>query len=645
MRYLASSLMGVLCWVSILTNLSLATDDVDPQVAEAIANAPGPEEFPQAAAVFLFDRSTVDVDQKGLVTKQRHCLIKILQVRGKDEYGDQSIRYDEEKQQVEILIARTHTPAGNIVEPEKDGITETSAKEVQWASAYSNAKVKSVHFPALEPGAAIELLYREVPIPQEEEEQEIYVGGKHEFQNYDPILEKSLTLVAPKDMLIIWEMKNSNLLPRESLQDDKRMNTWVMTDIPQVIKEPNMVPLANVVPKLVYSSMDSWEQLAQWFAKPYFQHLTDDESVKEFVRSQGWLDLPADEAFKEVILYLQTRIRSVDLSLGLAGYEPFNEGVILEHKYGDCRDKVLLGIAFLRELGIQAYPFLVNRHEVDVVDLPAIEQFDHILLAVDLGSQHMRWIDLQDDNSAYRYLPNYLSGAWGLLVTPEGGTFRTTPDVLLQENQAGNLFRATLNKDGDLSGIFLSQCQGIFDRQVRRYLKDKKEREMSMAFQQVASRIAEGTIIESTKLSDLKRLDQPARIEMSFRAEDYGVTQEDVALFYLPEIPIKLVDFVNYTSLPTVTYPVDIDLEGTVSYRLELTFPQGLTIGYAPPDGTAENEWMMFHRITGVEDNRLVINSELTYKTEIIPVEGYADAKALFADFVRPQNWLVIFEK
>jgi hypothetical protein len=401
----------------------------------------------------------------------------------------------------------------------------------------------------------------------------------------------------------------------------------------------------DVVPCLVYSSEKTWGDLATWFGKTYYKHLTHDKSINEFVDAQGWLDLPRDEALKQIILYLATDIRSVLLDLGLAGYEPLDEQVILDHRYGDCRDKVLLAIAFLRELGIEASPFLINSSRQEVVDLPAIEQFDHIILAVNTGEDGFQWFDIMDDNAAYDYLPNHLAGAWGLMITPSGGYFYRTPDVILGENVVENIYRVTMDQNGDLAGTFEASCQGIFDRTVRRYFKDMKERQMTMYFQQMVSAIQEGAKLGNFHTSDLKKLDESADIELSFDATNYGVLQGDVALFYLPAIPFKATQIPNYTSLQFVHYPVGIWHQGTVIYRLEMTFPENLSVGYFPPSDSAQNDLVAIRRTSELKGNHLTIAAEFTYKTPTIPPEYYAQAKNLYTNLNRPQNWMVIFEQ
>ena len=256
----------------------------------------------------------------------------------------------------------------------------------------------------------------------------------------------------------------------------------------------------------------------------------------------------------------------------------------------------------------------------------------------------MQWFDIMDDNAAYGYLPNHLAGAWGLMITPSGGYFYRTPDVALDENFVENTYRVTMNQNGDLAGTFEANCRGVFDRTVRRYFKDMKERELTMYFQQSVSEIQEGAKLGDYSTSDLKKLTEPADIELDFDAPDYGVLQGNVALFYLPTIPFRATFIQNYTSLPFVHHPVDIWHQGSVIYRLELTFPENLSVGYYPPSDSAQNDLVAMRRISELDGNHLTIDAEFTYKISRIPPEYYAQAKNLYTILNRPQNWMVIFE-
>ena len=121
--------------VLLVASFGYAKVEVDPAIEELIKNAPGPEAYPQAGALVLLRDREIYVDEDGDVTTHGHLVLKILQVRAKDDYGDHSIRFNDATHEVVIERAYTRMADGTWIEPEEDAFTLTSAPEVQYASA------------------------------------------------------------------------------------------------------------------------------------------------------------------------------------------------------------------------------------------------------------------------------------------------------------------------------------------------------------------------------------------------------------------------------------------------------------------------------------------------------------------------------
>ncbi|TAG57911.1 MAG: DUF3857 domain-containing protein [Cytophagales bacterium] len=58
--------------------------------------------------------------------------------------------------------------------------------------------------------------------------------------------------------------------------------------------------------------------------------------------------------------YVQDEIRYLSVSNGINSYKPHSPDVVLENRYGDCKDKVYLLLSLLEKEGIESYPVLVN---------------------------------------------------------------------------------------------------------------------------------------------------------------------------------------------------------------------------------------------------------------------------------------------
>jgi hypothetical protein len=138
----------------------------------------------------------------------------------------------------------------------------------------------------------------------------------------------------------------------------------------------------------------SWSEVAKW-ADALFQ--LDDDSrdtiagVADDIRKSN----PARDAqVVAAIRFVQDDIRYLGIEMGRGSHEPRQPSVVMSQRYGDCKDKALFLAALLRELGVDAYPAMVNTKLRGHLDdyLPSPFLFDHVITEVVDGGKTY-WID------------------------------------------------------------------------------------------------------------------------------------------------------------------------------------------------------------------------------------------------------------
>jgi transglutaminase-like putative cysteine protease len=101
------------------------------------------------------------------------------------------------------------------------------------------------------------------------------------------------------------------------------------------------------------------------------------------------------ERVMAVIRFVQEEIRYTGLELGSGAYRPTLPQEVLRRRYGDCKDKTLLAVALLRDLGIDASPALVStrwgHHLHERLASPG--DFNHAIVKIRLGPKTY-WLDV-----------------------------------------------------------------------------------------------------------------------------------------------------------------------------------------------------------------------------------------------------------
>jgi hypothetical protein len=138
----------------------------------------------------------------------------------------------------------------------------------------------------------------------------------------------------------------------------------------------------------------SWSEVGRW-ADALFR--LDDGSraaVAKLADEIRESNRGRDAQLVAAIRFVQDDIRYLGIEMGRGSHEPRQPAVVIAQRYGDCKDKALLLAALLRNLGIEAYPALVNtklRRRLDEF-LPSPFLFDHVITQV-LDSGKTYWID------------------------------------------------------------------------------------------------------------------------------------------------------------------------------------------------------------------------------------------------------------
>src|SRR5258706_10067252 len=170
--------------------------------------------------------------------------------------------------------------------------------------------------------------------------------------------------------------------------------TWERRDVGSTDAEDSTPDWYEPWETVQVTEYGSWSEVAQW-ADALFR--LDDKShaaVANLANEIRKSNRGRDAQLVAAIRFVQDDIRYLGIEMGRGSHEPRQPAAVLSQRYGDCKDKALLLAALLRELGIEAYPALVNTKLRAHLDgfLPSPFLFDHVITQVVDGGKTY-WID------------------------------------------------------------------------------------------------------------------------------------------------------------------------------------------------------------------------------------------------------------
>lgn len=618
------------------------------EIDSLIRNAPGIEQYPDAGALVLLDRRTMTVDRNNNAVTERYLVVKILDDRGRDDLGDQMQRYNKDGQVCEVLTALTHKPNGAVVKPEARAISDVSAPEVAEAPVYTNAMQKVVSFPALEKDAVIE--YR-VRLRPKKGAKETGFGSIVRFGGYYPALRREFRLVLPNGSKWTWAWSDPlGKVPAGAGQPAVESTAtgvsyaWTLDNTERIRREPASPALDAMIPRLVFSSYDSWAAVAKELTGAFGKGLVPAPDVKALATELS-AGKSKPEALESIFLYVTQNIRNVNLDYGDAGYEPHAAAQVLQWKYGDCRDKNCLLIALLREAGINCFPVVLRTDRVPVQpSVPIADAFDWLATRATIDSVQY----LLDPFAEYvrsGTVPQSDADCDGLYLDSATSELTLCDKTDAERNLSRTVADLALSMDGTLAGTVTTATDGCFDNWLRENWRDETPDERRREMAQNASYLRQGATVDSFTFSDLKDLTVPAEGWSRFTAPGFAASQKGELSLRVPMLGLAGEPVFGQATAAARRNPFNSPPERVSTYECSITLPKGAKPDILPEPYFKENQYCRASARWERTAAGVAFRQEFALKADVLSPAAYSELKAVTDALARPQLRDIYFLK
>ncbi len=201
----------------------------------------------------------------------------------------------------------------------------------------------------------------------------------------------------------------------------------VREDVPAIPAELSMVPLADLETHVVVTTVPSWDAFIRWEKAILDESFPADPAIDALAaRLTAGATTPKDKLAR-LFTYTAQEIRyQQEYESILAGWQPHRSSVVLERKYGDCKDKATLLIALARAVGVEVHFVVLATHQLGHPDRKVVlPRFNHAIayVPVQTGIDAPFFLDTTVDALDLWNLREDDQGAAGLVLDPKTGAF------------------------------------------------------------------------------------------------------------------------------------------------------------------------------------------------------------------------------
>ncbi|MBC2604759.1 DUF3857 domain-containing protein [Pelagicoccus albus] len=317
----------------------------------------------------------------------------------------------------------------------------------------------------------------------------------------------------------------------------------------------------------------SWQTLGDTYYSEIESQLTETDSrcgdiVKDLDIGDGNERQKVDALFK----YISDQYTYKALLFGPRSTQPNQIGKILTNRYGDCKDHTVLALHLLREMGIEAWPALVDTNRQAIAEVPSLYQFNHMILYVP-SIEENPFIDPTDYPNGKSYRPRYLDDQIALIVTPKGSSLKVIGGLRPEDNQM-EINRAV--KFTDTKEIEVHEkvtAHGHSAAFIRQFLRGAPDNERITILQSYL-RLAEPSLyLSNLEVQNLDTPQLPIELDYSYTADKSFASEGGTLRGRAPSTWDNLV-FYNERSTEPRRIPFRINSPVEISLQLDVSVPE-----------------------------------------------------------------------
>lgn len=436
---------------------------------------------------------------------------------------------------------------------------------------------------------------------------------------------------------------------RKSSGGGRQYLTIALNDQVPFEKEPSMVDLYDVAPKLMLSTTPSWYEKSRWFNRVNedygsFKPTAEGKALVAEILKGKKTEM---EKISALTHWAGDNIRYLAIHMGKGeGYTLHSLDTDLTDRLGVCKDIAGTLIGMLRIAGFKAYPAMTMAGS-RVERIPA-DHFNHCVCVVRLKNGTLMPLDptwvpfCRELWSSAEQQQNYLPGI------PEGSDLCETPLSAPENHYLRINAQDTLMANGTLRGTFTLTAEGQTDKSVRNMFTKGWMSQWQQQLEAEVMRVSPQAKLLSVDYGKNPKDYQAAPIKMVFCYEipDYAIGGSE-GMMLKPVLMNNL-----YTSVQTFLrvggsasehkYAFKDGCSRQVELNETIVLPNGMKMQAAPLQSDITNSAASIKASLQQQQNQISLRLNAAFNKRIYQAEEWPGFKAVVDSYKQYQDYIFV---
>lgn len=548
------------------------------------------------------------------------------------------------------IKACTYIPKGK--KYEKKEVEKIEQKDnPSRSSFYDDQRSYSIVYPAVQPGAVLDLSYQQ-------KYTEPRFMGSYYWVDYIPSMQSELVITLQKGIEITYKMFNCEGEAITFTKEEKKTETvyrWKQSarapgmpysDSPDFrYYEPHIVfyITSYIVDGKPQQLLGTPANLYSWYNTLQKNvNKTEDAKLKHIADSLVAGITSEEEKVKKIFYWVQDNISYVAFEDGLGGFIPRDAGLVCTRKYGDCKDMASIIHEMLRMAGVESYLTWIGSRDIPYTyqDVPTPAVDNHMIAAYRDKNGGWHFLDGTGKHAAQELYTSFIQGKEAMIgLGPDKYELVTVPvkdtsvsqtvdsiTVSISGNIVNGKGRAVLTGYDKLEYVYSTEHMSKTERLD--YFKEY--------FSKGNNKVSFADVVETDADRSL-----PLSIAYNFTLPDYARKNQDEIYINLNMDEGLGLEQLNKTR----KVPLDFKHITKKQQVTILHIPEGYKVSFVPPNTSSQNNVVGFRSTYTIKGNTIIHICDFYINTLILKVEDFDKFNKVLAEQTKSNKQTISLTK